>query len=149
MTVEATVQEMFDKYPQLFSTREECFDHLFCTIGNGYEWKWGQLVYHEKCDPDWDEEAEKERNEDDYAKSHMKACQSKENIEAKKKREELWVKHGMLDKVDGHCWYPLSKKYSRLFTIPIDAKEDWKAAVEECKKMLEKDGIDWRKAKDV
>lgn len=149
MTVEATLQEMFDKYPQLFSTREECFNHLFCTIGNGYEWKWGQLVYHDKSDLDWNEEIEKDMHEDDYAKTHAKARQSKENIEAKKRHEEFWVKHGLLDKVGGQYWYPLSKKYSRLFTIPIDAKEDWKAAVEECKKMLEKDGIDWRKVKDV
>ena len=55
MTVETTVQWMFDHYPDLYSTREECFDHLFCTIGNGYEWKWGQLVYHDRGDPDYDD----------------------------------------------------------------------------------------------
>ena len=39
------------------------------------------------------------------------------------------------------------RRYSKLFTIPDDAKDDWKAAVEECKRMLEKDGVDWQSAK--
>ena len=39
MTVETTLQKMFDRYPLMYSTREECFDHLFRMIGNGYEWK--------------------------------------------------------------------------------------------------------------
>ena len=54
---------------------------------------------------------------------------------------------GILKSVDTHSWYPLSRRYSSLFTIPDDAKDDWKAAVEECKRMLEKDGVDWRSAK--
>ena len=148
MTVETTVQEMFDRYPLMYSTREECFDHLFCTIGNGYEWKWGQLVYRDRGDPDYDEEYERKLNEDDYARKRRgRASQSKKNIEAKRKRDSLFVRAGILKSVGAHSWYPLSRRYSRLFTIPDDAKADWKAAVEECKRMLEKDGVDWRSAK--
>lgn len=143
MTVETTVQEMFDRYPDLFSTREECFDHLFCTIGNGYQWKWGQLIYHEPGDCALD----KEWHEADYAKEfHARAHQSKKNIEARHKRNAIFVRAGIIKKVDEHHWYPLSKKYSKLFTIPANAREDWKAAVDECKKMLEKAGIDWQNA---
>ena len=147
MTVETTVQEMFDRYPLMYSTREECFDHLFCVIGNGYEWKWGQLVYRDRGDPDYDEEYERRLNEDDYArKQRGRASQSKKNIEAKRKRDSLFVRAGILKSVGAHSWYPLSRRYSRLFTIPDDAKDDWKAAVEECKRMLEKDGINWQSA---
>lgn len=147
MTVETTVQWMFDHYPDLYSTREECFDHLFCTIGNGYEWKWGQLVYHDRGDPDYDEEYERELNEKDYASEcHVRAHQSKKNIEARRKHDSLFVRAGILKKAAEYRWYPLSKKYSKLFTIPANAKEDWKAAVDECKKMLEKAGIDWQNA---
>ena len=150
MTVETTLQQMFDRYPDLFSTREECFDHLFCTIGNGYEWKWGQLVYHDRGVPGYNEAEEKTLNEEDYAKErHGQARQSKKNIEARRKRDSVFVKAGIIKNIDEHHWYPLSKRYSRLFTVPADVKEDWKAAVEECKKMLEKDGIDWRNAKDI
>lgn len=45
MTLELTIQEMFNKFPGLFKERSDCLDHLFCTIGNGYDWKDGELVY--------------------------------------------------------------------------------------------------------
>lgn len=44
MNVELTMQFMFDQYPALFKTRADCLDHLFCTIGNGYEWVNGELI---------------------------------------------------------------------------------------------------------
>ena len=40
-------------YPSLFSSAIHVYDHLFLTIGNGYEWKGGELVYHDEnslCD---------------------------------------------------------------------------------------------------
>jgi len=44
MNVELTIQEMFDDHPTLFKERADCLNHLFCTIGNGYEWYNGELV---------------------------------------------------------------------------------------------------------
>ena len=44
MTAESTLQWMMDFYSDLFPTRQRCLDHLFCTIGNGYEWVNGELV---------------------------------------------------------------------------------------------------------
>ena len=44
MNVELTIQDMFDGYPGLFKERADCLDHLFCTIGNGFEWVDGELV---------------------------------------------------------------------------------------------------------
>lgn len=38
-------------------------------------------------------------------------------------------------------WYPISE-YSLIKRIPADIKPDWKEAVEECKEMLRKDGIE-------
>ena len=151
MTVEATVQKMMDSYPVLFITREECFDHLFCTIGNGYKWKWGQLVHDDFGDEGYDEEADREVNKADYEVKHKRAEPSEEALEARKKRDELQAKAGMLkgnEDVDRqkHHWFPLSKKYSKLFTVPDDVREDWKEAVEECKRMLERDGVDWKNA---
>ena len=146
MTVESTVQEMFDKYPILFSTREECFDHLFCTIGNGDKWKWGQLIYQEPHEEGYDEEEDRLFHEADYSKEHPKATQSKKNLEERRKLDELYLKDGIIKKIGEHEWYPLSRKYSRIFHVPDDARDDWKAAVEECKRMLEKDGVDWKNA---
>ena len=44
MTVEQTLQVMTDKYPTIFYNRQTCLNHLFCVIGNGYDWKKGELV---------------------------------------------------------------------------------------------------------
>lgn len=44
MNVELTIQDLFDNYPCLFKERADALSHLFCTIGNGYEWKEGELV---------------------------------------------------------------------------------------------------------
>ena len=44
MNIELTIQNMFDEYPTLFKERADCLNHLFCTIGNGYEWVNGELV---------------------------------------------------------------------------------------------------------
>ena len=150
MTVETTLQQMFDLYPDLFSTREECFNHLFCTIGNGYEWKWGQLVPCDRNSSDCSEAEKKKFNEEDYAKEwHARAHQSKKNIKARWKKDSVLIRTGIIKDVNEHHWYPLSKKFSHLFNVPPNVKDDWKAAVEECKRMFEKDGIDWRNAKDI
>lgn len=44
MNVELTIQEMYNEYPTLFVDRVDALNHLFCTIGNGYDWKNGELV---------------------------------------------------------------------------------------------------------
>ena len=44
MNVELTIQEMYNEYPTLFIDRVDALNHLFCTIGNGYDWKNGELV---------------------------------------------------------------------------------------------------------
>ena len=151
MTVETTIQKMFDEYPDLFATRADCLDHLLCTIGNGYEWKWGQLV-------DWYDD-DKDAHERDYLNPAVtKAKQSEKNIAKKMKDDKgLWDLRRENDLEDGlpdigpyvpskRHWYLLSKRSSALLNVPDDVKPDWKAAVEECKMMLSKDGIDWRKA---
>lgn len=51
MNVECTIQQMFDHYPTLFKERVDCLNHLFCVIGNGYEWINGELVEGE-CTPE-------------------------------------------------------------------------------------------------
>lgn len=122
MTVETTIQQMFDAFPAVFCTRRDCYDHLFCVIGNGYEWRRGQLV---RCDDDNDVDLEAY----DYANKHPEAKQSKENIE----------KFGSSD--DLFSWYPLSE-YSKINCVPNDVKTDWKRAVEECKEMMRKDRIE-------
>ncbi len=44
MRAEDTLQYMADFYPELFPTRKHALNHLFCVLGNGYEWINGELV---------------------------------------------------------------------------------------------------------
>lgn len=136
MRAEDTLQYMADFYPDLFPTRKHCLDHLFCVIGNGFEWVNGELV-------------------DDDNKYEKRYKLRKPIKKAEFWREETWNQmnkfyndlYGLDEKRKipmqyNFEWYPLSKKYSALFTYPEDIKDDWKELLEECKQMLIADGID-------
>lgn len=92
MTVETTIQQMFDEYPDRFSTRQECYDFLFCAIGNGYEWRRGQIVRVGNGEEDrniqmW-EEMDYADSQDTWESAAIKpkAVQPKTNI-AKRRKE--------------------------------------------------------------
>ncbi len=44
MTPNDTIRELLLEYPSLFKSRGDVLHHLFCVIGNGYEWVDGELV---------------------------------------------------------------------------------------------------------
>ena len=44
MNVKDTVRRMLMVYPSVCINALDVYDHLFCTIGNGFEWKDGELV---------------------------------------------------------------------------------------------------------
>jgi len=154
MQVETTLQQMYDFCPELFATREECYDHLFCVIGNGYRWWHGQLVNERPfvCSKREREEL-LEMNDRDYDREVPRAEQTEENVQKKQEMDEIRMNFLLKKKAEGanpdilQKWYPLSRKYSALFNVPKDVKPDWAAAVEECKRMLERDGIDWKNVK--
>lgn len=50
MNVQDTVKKMLMLYPSITLNALDAYEHLFCVIGNGYEWKDGELV--ELCDPE-------------------------------------------------------------------------------------------------
>jgi len=154
MQVETTLQRMYDLYPELYATREECYNHLFCTIGNGYRWWHGQLVDEGPfvCSKR-EREVLLEMNDRDYCREVPRAKQSEENAWKKREMDEEVMGFPPEEEAEGANpvispkWYPLSRKYSALFHVPEDVKPDWAAAVEECKRMLERDGIDWKNVK--
>ena len=154
MQVETTIQRMFDNFPMLFSTRQECYDHLFCVIGNGYRWWHGQLVDERPfvCDKK-EREALLEMNDRDYCREVPRAEQSEENARKKQERDRQTMDFLLRRKAEGANpfispkWYPLSRKYSALFNVPEDVKPDWAAAVGECKRMLIADGV-WKEQQE-
>lgn len=136
MKAEATLQWMADFYPRIFPTRKHALNHLFCVLGNGMEWKNGELVekdskYLRRYRMIEDIEKAEFPNEDQWNEMHelytdmYKSCDKEEKIPFEYQFE----------------WYPLAGDYEKLYNYPKDIKPDWKALLEECKELLRKDGI--------
>ena len=160
MKPERTLQRMYDEFPKLFPVRQQALNHLFCVIGNGYSWYKGEVVSDNELfiwdnkierfiiDPDYeiDEESDiistspktEEENMKDMEEWRMTLTELRHSIHPETSIEE----HYKDLKNNFHKWYPLSKKYSLIYTVPDDVTPEWKALVEECKEMLRKDRIE-------
>lgn len=160
MKPERTLQKMYDKYPKLFPVRQQALDHLFCVVGNGCSWYKGEVVLDEELFI-WDNEIERFIIDPDY-----KIDEEPDIISTPSKTEEEYIKdmeawhmllatmrhrHNPETSIEEHYkelehnfnkWYPLSKEYSLICTVPDDVTPEWKALVEECKELLRKDGIE-------
>jgi hypothetical protein len=44
MTLDETIRDCVHFYPSLFESRISALDHLYCVLGNGYDWQDGVLV---------------------------------------------------------------------------------------------------------
>ena len=137
MTVERTIQWMFNEYPDLFRDRADALNHLFCVLGNGYEWKNGQLV------PD----SADHKGMSAYLDACMlrgKATQRKLSIEQqmapRKPRAQRWyfAIAASLMKPEKIDYY---EHYVPLFNLPTDIRKDWQAAVDETLDMIRADGF--------
>lgn len=132
MKAEDTLQFMADFDAELFPTRKHALNHLFCVIGNGYEWVNGELV-----DPD-----------DIYSKRYKLRKTIKK---AEFQQEKSWTQMSHLFDIVEHqnaiCnkivvtnkynfqWYPLSRE-SYLYAIPNNIKPDWLQVRNECVSLL-------------
>lgn len=159
MKPERTLQKMYDGYPQLFPTRQQALDHLFCVIGNGYEWVKGELVDCEELyyyDSELDELVEipfendnepdivskSPMTDDEYEIEHQKWIEEtvdfKCAINKKLTREEALK----ITLENCHKWYPISENHSYICNLPDNITPEWRALAEECKELLRKDGIE-------
>ena len=154
MKPERTLQMMYNDYPHLFPTRQRALNHLFCVIGNGYEWKNGELVddEYEYFDNDVDDEYEYFDNESDiiskspmteeeYEVQHQKWIEDKVELKCSINKGLTREKALKVTLENYHKWYPISKKFSFICNLPNDITPEWKALADECKEMLKKDGI--------
>ena len=132
MKAENQLQYLMDFYGDLFYSRELCLDHLFCVIGNGFEWRDGELV-------DLDEDERIERYE---LKEDIKHAEPTSSVREIGLMKETMLKYRTKNKEEKEDkWYPISEEYSYICNYPRDIKEDWLALIEECKGYLERDGI--------
>ena len=136
MTLEETIQEMYDRYPNLYQTRKECLNYLFCTNGIDYEWHDGELISGHRINMVFDyKEDECVIESIDNTPIKLKGNGfSLQDVEP----DETYL---LIRKLKPFSWYPLSK-YSKLKNYPKDIKPDWKKGIDETIKLLKEDGID-------
>lgn len=171
MNFESTVRDCLLNYPTIYPTALQVYDHLFCTCGNGYEWKNGELISlgeerHANTIPEAISEFMKRRileNYKFYSKTEkLLEIFNKENEEYIKQIMEVDNRMHMLDipKVDPFAipskpstyefkFYPLCE-YAKICNIPDDIKPDWLEAVErmynilnENQDRIREDGLCW------
>jgi hypothetical protein len=124
MQAENTVQAYYDHYPDLFQTRAEVFDHLFCVIGNGFKWQNGELVPTVKND----------MKPPLHRLTYGKAVQHRKSD----RYDRIMRRHEL---TRAQRWYGIDNQYSALMTRPDDIKPDWLELSEECLAMLVEDGL--------
>ncbi len=136
MRFEDTIQYMYDFFPDLFYNRQKCLDHLFCVIGNGYEWVNGELIsWQEGFLNRWQLVKSIEKAQPNYS------C--KVNEQLKETEIKVLKIRGASDKVIGTKWYPISS-HSAINNIPEDITKDWLAGVNECKELLRLDNVNYK-----
>lgn len=152
MQFEHEIQYCYDKYPSLFRRRWEVLNHLFCVIGNGFEWVNGELV--EKGERKIKNYVPLLKDGEAYrSEESIREQVSKEN----KKMDEWIIKHNQeyeklgishlintwpgektekeIAKTYNVEFYPLSE-YSAIFNIPEDIKPDWLEGIKEVVNLL-------------
>lgn len=134
MRAEDQLQYMSDFYPELFPTRKHALNQLFCVLGNGMEWVNGELVdkyskYEKRYKLIQPIQKAEFPNEESWEQQHKFFAELYEGEENKIPMEYQFE------------WYPLCKRFSKLYDYPDDIKPDWKELLEECKEMLRRDGI--------
>lgn len=161
MTVELTMQAMYDHFPGLFKERADCLNHLFCTTGNGYDWVDGELVDLEEYQPvnqlkdgkafqynKLSVRAEAMYYWKKYAEEHPEQRRSALNSILHERALQELPDDVYYDRPRKERWYfyrgrvELCRPFAHLFDPPDNIKPDWAAAIEECKTLLREDGYD-------
>lgn len=136
MRAEQELQFMSDLFSSIFPTRMHALNHLFCVLGNGMEWKNGELIekdgkYHNRYKMIEEIEKAEFPSEDNW-------------YDMREFYKDLYESEDKPDKIPMEYdfeWYPLDTKYSKLYTFPEDIKPDWARILLECRDMLVKDNI--------
>lgn len=132
MNVNDTVRRCLWHYASIFKSRADVLHHLFYVLGNGYVWEHGELVsvyddeYEDRARKQgglWTNLEQKWQQEEEY---------NRENI------DRLTVETGTLTNEP----YPPSLPQGTMrgvaiHHIPDDVKEDWAAAAEEIRAIVE------------
>lgn len=155
MKPERTIQELYDNWH--YKSRQGALNQLFCVLGNGYEWKEGELVDSAllySYDPESESRIElpfKKDTEpdivskapltDEEAKIHSQQwIEERARLKCRFNKSLSYEDALKIALENTHKWYPLSR-LANICNLPEDITPEWKAVAEECKAMLKKDGI--------
>lgn len=104
MTLEETIDNVLKEYYDLFPTKAHVLEHMYCVIGNGYEWKKGRLV--------------RKKDRTDFSMNMLKKFCEDFNIPFNRPRKISFEERKL--KI-----YPISFDYSKIFTVPDNVKDDY------------------------
>lgn len=132
MNVRRTVQHNLLRYPGIFATKSDVFQHLFLVTGNGYEWEGGELV-------DGSEEGDKALFTPAWR--DPEACDPLMRLYAERENAQLRfvVAHFDLlfeERITFSRIVQVVPKHARLFHPPADIKPDWLTAVNHASQAL-------------
>ncbi len=119
-------------YPGMFSDGGRVLHHLYCVIGNGYEWVDGRLAA--LCDEE-DDDRDVFSNEDEVLKhigegASLADLRRQQLIDVRRRNAEVFFRRDQVDLLcldRGRRWsnlYPLYE-YSKLADVPNDAATDF------------------------
>lgn len=118
MGAEATIQAMFDHYPNLYQERSECLNYLFIVVDNDFFWIDGKLV-----------------------DSDLKPYRSKMGHKAQQNKKSEKEYDKVLRKYPRELRWNEVTKDSYIVNYPKDIQDDWMKLINETKRMLRKDGV--------
>lgn len=148
MNVKDTFWQAFNLYPSLFQTRADVINQLFFVIGNGYEWRDGELCGVDGDQPKTLDDITEERIARELQdRSRVRLAQSAARIlgepipteeEALEEQlnEEFAIKIGPV-RGKPRDFYPVCQ-YSKLCNVPADVRPDWLRLAREAAQMLVK-----------
>jgi hypothetical protein len=129
MTPQQTIYAALYNYPSLFSNKAEVMQHMFCVIGNGYQWEDGELVAYseELVSPyrSYFESFQRHNNQNLYVEFCTEAKYVHYNIFklSHELNNELFIIACANDEAN---LYPLSYDYAKLWNIPENITPEWK-----------------------
>ena len=150
-TVEQTFKDSWDHWPTLYpqGMRLPVIDHIFFTIGGGYDWFDGGLVH---TSPYSHLESQKRKERDKDLEKALEAAREITKIRQERKLakgEELEYddldfdeQRALFWKQDVYRFYPASDDYSNVCLVPDDVKPEWlELAYEAAKLLRDKSGL--------
>jgi len=133
MRLEETILDSIQYYPSLFPTRESVLNNLFCTAGNGYVWREGQLVHasgwpdaepadHFRVRHGWPPSTDQDHYLWGVISTAHERCKPGHQFTLPPRRRRVTVAQASWH---AGCIYPLSEYHSKMLRVPEDARQDW------------------------